>query len=124
MSTKKTASQRGRAAREKGKAGEREAAKIFREAGYTEARRAVQFAGKGGGTADIIGVPGLRIEVKRVERLNVEAALQQAERDAAEAGDSAVPVVGHRGSGQAWKITMRLTDFLERGAGLWEPKKQ
>ena len=57
-STKKINSKR------KGSNGEREIAKILRDHGY-EARRGQQYSGANG-DADVIGVPGVHIEVKRV----------------------------------------------------------
>ena len=51
----------------------------------------------------------MHIECKRVERLNVENALRQAEADA-KAGE--IPVVMHRANREEWKVTMRLEDFM------------
>lgn len=94
--------------RKKGKMGELELAKELRKYGF-EARRGQQYCG-GNGDADVIGVPGLHLEVKRVERLNVEKALQQAERDSQE---GKIPVVMHRANHEKWKVTMRLDDFMK-----------
>lgn len=75
--------------RQKGAAGEREIAKILREQyGYTDAKRGCQFKG-GPDSPDVNGVDGLHIEVKRVEKLNIEDAMQQSIRDA---GENEVPV--------------------------------
>lgn len=68
--------------KKKGKNGELEVARFFRAHGY-DARRSAQFCGNNEeGTADVVGVPGIHIEVKRVERLNLDAAMDQATRDA------------------------------------------
>lgn len=92
----------------KGKAGELEFAALLREYGF-EARRGVQYQG-GPGSADVVhDVPGLHFEVKRVERLNLDAAYNQAVEDA---GDSLWPVVAHRRNRQPWLITLRAEDFL------------
>ena len=63
----------------KGRAGELELARLFRNYGYpVKPGQAVSF----GATPDLVGLPGMHIEVKRVERLNVPEAMVQAERDA------------------------------------------
>ena len=93
--------------RNKGKRGELELAKELQKYGF-EARRGQQYCGANG-DADVVGIPGLHIECKRVERLNVENALQQAEADA-KAGE--IPVVMHRANREEWKVTMRLDDFM------------
>ena len=106
-------SRRGRASREKGKRGEREVAKIFREAGFPEARRTVQYCGRTGDAADVTGVPGLHIEVKHVEREAVRQWYGQAVRDAEAAGNGDLPVMIHRKSHSPWLITLSLEDFLK-----------
>lgn len=93
--------------RKKGKTGELELAKELRKYGF-DTRRGQQYCGANG-DADVIGVPGLHIECKRVERLNVENALRQAEADAKE---NDVPVVMHRANREEWKVTLRLDDFM------------
>lgn len=101
--------------RQKGKRAELELAKTLREFGF-EAKRSQQFAGING-DADIIGVPGIHIECKHVERLNLDAALEQSERDASaefkKTGNPVTPVVIHRKNRQDWRITMMLDDFLD-----------
>ena len=68
--------------RDKGKRGEREVALILREHGF-EARRGQQYCGANG-DADVVGVPGLHIEVKRTEKFRMYEALDQAINDARE----------------------------------------
>lgn len=106
-------SAQGRAAREKGKRGEREVAQRFRDAGFKDARRTAQFCGKTGDAADVVGVPRLHIEVKRVEREAVRKWIAQAVRDAEAGGEGKIPVVVHRKSGDPWLVTLRLEDFLD-----------
>ena len=106
-------SAQGRAAREKGKRGEREVAQRFKDAGFKDARRTAQFCGKTGDAADVTGVPGLHLEVKRVEREAVRKWVAQAIRDAEAAGKGDIPVVVHRKSGDEWLVTLRLEDFLD-----------
>lgn len=101
--------------RQKGARGERELAKVLREYGF-EARRGQQFSGANG-DADVLGIPGIHIECKNVEHLNLDAAMEQSERDATaefqKQGRVAVPVVIHKKNRKEWKITMKLRDFLD-----------
>lgn len=66
--------------RQKGAAGERELACILRDYGYNT-RRGQQYSGANG-DADVVGLPGIHIECKRVERLNISEAMNQSIRDA------------------------------------------
>ena len=113
MTTKNDNSARGRASREKGKRGEREVAGIFRDAGWETARRTSQYCGKTGDASDVTGIPGLHIEVKRVEREAVRAWMAQAERDAQADGRDEIPVVIHRRSDAPWLVTLSLADFIK-----------
>ena len=94
--------------RDKGKRGELEAAHLLQKYGY-DARRGQQFAGING-DADVVGLPGIHIEVKRVEKLNIDDALEQSASDA-RLGE--VPVVMHRKNRVPWKITMLFADWME-----------
>lgn len=93
--------------RRKGKGGELELAAILRGHGY-DAHRGQQYRG-GGDSPDVTGLPGVHIECKRVERLDLDAAFEQATRDAA---PGEVPAVFHRRNGKPWKVTVSLEDFL------------
>ena len=97
----------GRAARNKGKVGEREAAKVLSELLGAEVRRAQQFAG-GVDSADIIGVPGLHVEVKRVEKLRLYSAIEQAVNDAG----SNCPIVMHRTNNHPWLVSLQVSDLV------------
>lgn len=103
----------GKASREKGKRGEREVAKTFRDAGYAEARRTSQYCGKTGDASDVTGIPGIHLEVKYVEREQVRSWYGQAVRDAEAAGRGDVPVVIHRKTHSDWLVTMSLDDFIK-----------
>ena len=83
----------GRASREKGKRGEREAAAELGAILGVDARRGVQYQG-GPESPDVVlpGVP-IHVEAKRTERLALWAALEQAKADAP-AGS--VPCVWHK----------------------------
>jgi Holliday junction resolvase len=99
----------GKASQRKGRGGELELVRIFQAHGIqAEPGKAASY----GETPDVVAVPGIHCEVKRVERLNVHAALAQAVRDSEKFGDG-VPVVFHRRNRQEWLCTMRLEDFLQ-----------
>lgn len=93
--------------KQKGKRGELELAKKLREYGY-DTRRSVQYSGANG-DADVVGLPGIHIEVKRRERLNLEDAMAQSKHDARE---GEIPVVMHRKNNCEWLVTMRLIDWM------------
>ena len=94
----------------KGAAGERELAHKLNEYGF-ETRRSVQYNGKADdGKADLVNLPGIHIECKRVERLNVSEAMAQAINDAK---DEELPTVFHRKNREGWLVTMRLSDWME-----------
>lgn len=103
-----TQNRSGSRSRDKGKRGELELAHVLQEHGF-DARRGQQYAGVNG-DADVVGVPGLHIECKRVENLNIEKAMVQSEQDAR---DGEIAVVMHRKNREEWKVTMRLDDFME-----------
>lgn len=95
--------------KQKGKNGELEFAKICREQGFEEAKRSVQYCGING-DADITGLPKIHAEVKRVERLNIDKAMEQAIRDCKKGN---IPVVFHRKNRKDWKVTMLLQDWFK-----------
>ena len=94
--------------RQKGAAGEREFANLCREKGFTKARRGQQYSGIEG--KDVVGLDGIHIEVKRVERLNLSKAMEQAIEDRKE---GEIPIVAHRKNYEDWQITMLADDWFE-----------
>ena len=94
----------------KGSSAERELCAYLSEKGFHAVRNDQRYKG-GTNNPDIsaIGLEPYHIEVKRVERLNIGAAMAQAEHDA----PGKIPVVIHRRSRQPWLITLHLTDFLQ-----------
>lgn len=102
----------GRMSRNKGKRGENELANILKAHGY-DARRGQQFSGANG-DADVVGLPGVHIEVKRTESLSLYTALEQAESDARE---GEIPVVFHRRNRKRWVAIMELENFLNMYQG-------
>ena len=99
----------GRSSQRKGRAGELELCRILQAHGYpVEPGEPISY----GTVPDLTGLPGVHIECKRVERLNVPEAMAQAERDAQRFGDGA-PAVFHRRSRSPWLVTMKLEDWME-----------
>lgn len=94
--------------RQKGARGERELAAVLREHGF-ECRRGQQYSGANG-DADVVGLPGVHIECKRVESLNIYKAIEQAKSDARE---NELPAVFHRKNGKPWLVTMTLEDWMK-----------
>lgn len=95
--------------REKGARGERELSNKLKEYGY-ESRRGQQYCGANG-DADVVGLPGIHIECKRVENLNIDKALEQATADCNK--ETEFPAVFHRKNKTKWKVTMHLDDWIE-----------
>jgi len=104
--------------REKGKRGERQWRDELRANGYM-ARRGQQFSGSPD-SPDVVcdELNWLHFEVKAVERLNIEDAMDQARRDAG----AKTPVVAHRRSFRRWLITMEAETFFQflRGTLPWQ----
>lgn len=99
----------GKSSQKKGRTGELELCRVLQDHGYpVSPGMAVSY----GDTPDLVGLPGVHIECKRVERLNLRAAMEQAEKDAAFFHDG-VPAVFHRQNRRPWLVTMRLSDWLE-----------
>lgn len=102
----------GKRSREKGKRGERMLAKELRKCGY-DSRRGVQYNGSDG-SADVTGLPGIHIECKFVENLNIKDAMRQS-IDNAKEGE--MPVVIHKKSRHPWEVTIRLSDMAKMIGG-------
>ena len=65
--------------RQKGKRGELMAAKELERLFGCEARRSQQYCGEAGDADIITSIDGIHFEVKNVQRLNLHAALEQAD---------------------------------------------
>lgn len=99
----------GRKSQRKGRGGELELCRLLQAQGIpAEPGAPVSF----GETPDVIGIRGIHPEVKRVERLNVPEAMNQAIRDSEKFQDG-TPVLFHRRNRQEWLCTMRLVDWLK-----------
>lgn len=92
----------------KGKQGELEFANLCKEYGF-DTRRSQQYSGEGH-TADVVGLPTLHTEVKRVERLNIEKAMDQCLEDKHK---DDLGIVAHRKNNRDWLVTMTFLDFME-----------
>ena len=94
----------------KGKRGELELVHWLKDHGI-EAERGVQYSGSPG-SPDIKakGLEWLHFEVKRVEKLNIDRAMAQAERDSGHLG---TPSVWHRKNQGEWMVTLWAEDFLD-----------
>lgn len=90
----------------KGAVGERELAAELNRILNVSTRRGQQFSGLEG--EDVVGFPGVHIECKRVEKLNIENALAQSIKDAK---PDQVPAVFHRKNRKPWLVTFRLEDL-------------
>ena len=99
----------GKKSQRKGAAGEKELAAILQEYDYNCTRGgSLTF----GSVADVTGLSGIHIEVKRVEKLNVGEALEQSVRDSERMRDG-LPALFHRRNRKPWLVTMRLSDWLQ-----------
>lgn len=101
----------GKKSRDKGKAGEREVARLCREMGY-EAHRTAQYRGNTGEAGDVEGLAGVHIEVKRTESFRLYDSLAQARHDATEANRGEIPVVFHRRNNCPWVCILGARDFF------------
>lgn len=125
--------------REKGKRRERELAAALRELGFPGARRSAQYCGTAGDADIADAIPGVHIESKGVEKLNLRAAMAQAKEDAAkhrlapmvmnlqvrdersawlaanppiiDYGPS-IPCVMHKTKNKPWLVTLNLSDLM------------
>lgn len=102
--------------KKKGKNGELELKNllniIFRDLGI-KTRRSQQYKGTKE-SADIEGLPYVHVECKRVEKLNINNAVEKARE---EAEGKAMAAVFHRRNKERWKVTMDIEDweYLYRG---------
>lgn len=94
--------------KQKGARGERELSSKLKEYGYNT-RRGQQYCGANG-DADVIGLVGIHIECKRVERLNIYDAISQAKSDAKE---GELPTVFHRKDRSEWLVTMTFDNWMK-----------
>lgn len=94
--------------KQKGARGERELSSKLKEHGFST-RRGQQYCGANG-DADVIGLPNIHIECKRVEKLNIYDAVSQAKADSKE---HELPAVFHRKDRCEWLVTMTFDDWMK-----------
>lgn len=94
--------------REKGARFEREIANRLKEYGY-DTRRGQQYCGVNG-DADVVGLPGVHLECKHVEKLNIHDAMQQSIVDARE---GELPVVIFKKNRKRTLVALTFEDFME-----------
>ena len=99
----------GRSSQRKGRAGELELTEALRRYGYdVRPGRALSY----GQEPDILGLPGVHVECKRSERLQLSTWMRQAIEDSKTFADG-IPAVFHRKNREEWLVTMRLSDFVQ-----------
>ena len=97
--------------KQKGARFERQLASLFRDHGYSDSRRTAQYCGNTGDASDVVGLPGLHIEAKHQERMQLYDWMDQAKRDSA--GSENLPVVFHKKNHHEILVTMRFDDFMK-----------
>ena len=95
--------------RDKGARGEREWASQLRGAGF-DARRGQQFSGSPD-SPDVVcdDLSAFHCEVKRVQRLNIQNAIEQASDECG----GKIPYVAHRKNHCDWLVTMKAEDWFK-----------
>lgn len=93
----------------KGNAGERELRRILQERYGLEDAQRTEGSGRYG-DGDIKNVPGLHIEAKRTERVNLYKAYEQATGDLGVS--EKIPVVFHRRNNGGWMAFLSLDDLM------------
>lgn len=95
--------------KQKGARFERNLATILKnEYGY-DCRRGQQYCGANG-DADVIGLPGIHIEAKHQERMQLYDWVSQAKRDARE---GEIPAVFHKKNNAEILVTLTLDGFMK-----------
>ena len=102
----------GKMQRDKGARFERLVAGLFKVNGYN-AFRTAQYSGKSGDAADVEGVPGIHIECKHCERMQLYDWLAQAIRDTEAEKKGNKPVVIHKANNKDVLVSMRFDDWIE-----------
>lgn len=93
----------------KGKRAELELAHKLAEIFEVPARRGQQYSGSPD-SPDVIFHPDIHIECKRVQKLNLNQAMDQAQADC---GTKQIPVVMSRMNNRPWLVTVKLDDLKD-----------
>lgn len=100
--------------KQKGKSGELEFCHECEKYGIDNVHRTAQTNGKlEHSLADCEGLEGIHVEVKRVERLNIDEAMEQSIRDLKTKKEKKIPVVFHRKNRKPWKATMLFENWVD-----------
>lgn len=118
MAEKKSRSKIGKSNRDRGAAAERQVRDIFRACGFEAVRRGKVFEHE----SDVVGVPGLHVEVKYQKKPALWSWIYQAAADS-KIKDDGEPVVWFRRPGDHWHVIMTGKLFLEMYAA-WIKEKQ
>lgn len=110
----------GKMEKEKGKRGEREAAKALEEHLGIKAYRGRQFSGSPDSPDVKTSLPRIHFEVSREERFSYRKKMAQAEKDA---GPSEIPVVLHRYNGEGWVVVVKLKDLEDLAICVVQPRR-
>ena len=102
------AQKRGKASREKGARRERELVEVLHGLGFEDVQRGFVW----NHTSDLVGMEGIHVECKGQEKLNIRAALAQAEEEAGKRKDG-MPTVFSKTSRKPWIVTMNLDDWAK-----------
>ena len=96
----------------KGKNGALEFVRLCHAEGFDKVHRTAQYRGNTGQAGDVEGLPGIHVEVKRNERLNILEAMEQSVRDCEASGKGETPIVAHRKNNSPWLVTMKAEDWF------------
>lgn len=96
--------------KQKGARFERQIASLFREFGYADSRRTAQYCGNTGDASDVVGLPGIHVEAKHQERMQLYEWMEQAKRDSKGTGN--IPAVFHKKNNHEILVTLRFDDFM------------
>ena len=99
--------------KQKGARFERTLAGLFREYGYSDARRTAQYCGNTGDASDVVGLPGIHVEAKHAEAMRLYDWMDQAKRDAAANGKGNLPAVFHKKNHAEILVTLTLDGFMQ-----------
>ena len=104
----------GRASRQKGANGERELVNLLKGMEVRAMRTAPLQTGQKVPDVTLLDWPEAWVEVKRDERLSVDAMIRQAEADAPEGH---TPIVAFRRNQRPWSVVLPLPAFVEMIGG-------
>lgn len=101
------AARTGAGSRAKGRDAEREVECVLREAGF-DVDRAI--GGRSQIHADVIGVEGIALEVKRRERVRIVEWSREIE---SKTPPHVTPAVAYRANREPWRVSLPLSDLID-----------